>query len=80
MSLYAKLIELHPELADADFNPVTGVIHLQDDSDGQGPYIARWDHPTIARPKDSDLGITRFQVIEGEVIAEAPALEAPAAE
>ena len=59
MNLYNKIIELRPELTADDFNPFTGTIRLQDDSDGNGPYIAKWEHPTVERPADEVLGITR---------------------
>ena len=83
MSLYEKIVSKHPELKVDDFHPVTGTILLQDESDGFGPYIARWEHPTLPQPSDEELGITRNAanvIIEGEVIPEVPALEAPADE
>ena len=83
MSLYHKIVEIYPELTVEEFHPVTGVIMLRDDSDGFGPYIAKWDHPTLAQPSDETLGITRNAanlIIEGEVIAEVPAIEAPVVE
>jgi hypothetical protein len=51
MSLYEKIIALYPELADFDF--ASGVIILQ--NDGEGDYIAKWDHPTLPRPTDEEL-------------------------
>ena len=79
MSLYEKLIAKHPELTVEDFHPATGSILLQDDSDGFGPYIAKWEHPTLAQPSDSELGIKRAPaIIDLEAVVEAPALEAPA--
>ena len=54
MSLYEKIITLHPELTQADFSPA-GIIRLQNDSDGRGDYIAEWGHPTLARPTDEQL-------------------------
>jgi hypothetical protein len=69
MSLYEKVIAIHPELKPEDFHPATGSILLQDDSDGFGPYIAKWEHPTIAQPSDAELGITRKNA-ETEVPAE----------
>lgn len=53
MSLYDKLIKLYPELANFDF--ASGVITLQNDSDGRGDYIAKWEHPTLPRPTDEEL-------------------------
>jgi len=52
MTLYEKVKALYPELEDKDF--IT-VITLQDDSDGRGAYIAKWDHPTLPRPTDEQL-------------------------
>ena len=51
--LYKKLIKIYPELATFDFT--NGVITLQNDSDGKGDYIAKWEHPTLARPTDEEL-------------------------
>jgi hypothetical protein len=61
MSLFEKIIEIYPELAVVDLlqNPfVNGIIVLQNDSDGKGDYIAKWDHPTLPRPTDEQLGAT----------------------
>jgi hypothetical protein len=38
-----------------DFDPLYGSIHLQNDSDGKGDYIAKWEHPTLAQPTQEDL-------------------------
>jgi hypothetical protein len=51
--MYDKLIKLYPELTDFDF--ASGVITLQNDSDGKGDYIASWNHPTLAKPTDEEL-------------------------
>jgi hypothetical protein len=83
MSLYAKLVEKHPELTADDFHPATGTILLQDDSDGFGAYIAKWEHPTLEQPSDSELGITRNAanvIIEGEIIPDVAVLEGPTAD
>ena len=53
MSLYEKIIALYPELADYDF--ADGDITLQNDGDGKGDYIAKWEHPTLAKPTDEEL-------------------------
>lgn len=52
MTLYDKIISLYPELTDHDFMTV---ITLQNDSDGKGDYIAKWEHPTLARPTEEQL-------------------------
>jgi hypothetical protein len=52
MTLVEKIKTLYPELTLEDF--IT-VITLQNDSDGKGDYIAKWDHPTLARPTTAQL-------------------------
>ena len=53
MTLYDKIIALYPSLTNQDFMTV---IALQNDSDGKGDYIAKWEHPTLARPTEQQLG------------------------
>ena len=52
MSLSDKIKQLYPQLEDKDF---TTVILLQNDSDGKGDYIAKWDHPTLTKPTEDQL-------------------------
>ena len=54
MLLVEKIKQLFPELTDFDFGRM-GKITLQNDSDGKGDYIAKWEHPTLARPTDEEL-------------------------
>ena len=56
MTLYEKIIALYPELTVDDFMVFTGTIKLQNDSDGKGDYIKEWNHPTLAKPTDEQLG------------------------
>ena len=53
MTLYDKIIAIYPQLEQRDF---MNVIILQNDSDGKGDYIAKWEHPTLPRPTDEQLG------------------------
>jgi hypothetical protein len=55
MTLFEKIKSIYPELVDMDFHPSRGVITLQNDSDGKGDYIAKWEHPTLARPTEQQL-------------------------
>ena len=48
MNLYDKIIAIYPQLTDNDF---LTVITLQNNSDGKGDYIAKWEH-TLPRPTD----------------------------
>jgi hypothetical protein len=52
MNLYEKIKAAYPALTDNDF--IT-TIRLQNDSDGRGDYIAKWEHPTLPRPTDEQL-------------------------
>ena len=52
MTLYEKIKAIYPNLNDQDFRTV---INLQNNSDGKGDYIAKWEHPTLARPTDEEL-------------------------
>lgn len=54
MTLYDKIKSIYPSLTDSDFMP-NGTILLQNDSDGRGDYIAKWEHPTLPRPTDEEL-------------------------
>jgi hypothetical protein len=55
MSIFEKIKEIYPSLIDADFDLNKGTIFLQNDSDGKGDYIAKWEHPTLARPTEEQL-------------------------
>ena len=55
MALYDKILALRPNLTQADFEPDTGTIMLQNDSDGKGDYIKEWNHPTETKPTQEEL-------------------------
>jgi hypothetical protein len=50
--LYDKIMAIYPQLEQQDF---LTTIRLQNDSDGKGDYIAKWEH-TLPRPTDEQLG------------------------
>jgi hypothetical protein len=52
MTLYEKIMAIYPQLEQQDF---LTVIILQNDSDGKGDYIAKWEHPTLAKPTQEQL-------------------------
>ena len=54
MNLYEKITAVYPQLRIIDFN-TQGTIELRNDSDGNGDYIARWEHPTLAQPTQEQL-------------------------
>ena len=53
--MFEKILKIYPELTITDFHPTLGTIHLQNDSDGKGDYIAKWEHPTLAKPTAEQL-------------------------
>ena len=53
MTLFEKILVIYPELTEYDF--IRAGITLQNDSDGRGDYIAKWEHPTLAKPTDEQL-------------------------
>ena len=55
LSLNQKIKKLYPSLTNDDFDPETGTILLQNDSDGKGDYIKSWNHPSLAKPTQSQL-------------------------
>jgi hypothetical protein len=50
--LYEKIMAIYPQLEPQDF---LTTITLQNDSDGKGDYIAKWEHK-LPRPTDEQLG------------------------
>lgn len=53
MTLTEKIVDIYPELSGTPFIKVG--IHLQNDSDGRGDYIAEWNHPTYPQPTPEQL-------------------------
>lgn len=43
MSLYDEIVKVYPELKDYSFAHNSQIM-LQDDSDGVGAYIAKWEY------------------------------------
>lgn len=50
MTLYEKIVSIYPELTMMDF---VKSISLQ--NDGEGDYIALWQHPTLPEPTQEQL-------------------------
>ena len=56
MILSEKIMAIYPSITEEDFSyPNKETITLQNDSDGRGDYIAKWEHPTLAKPTDEQL-------------------------
>lgn len=54
MTLVEKIKALYPELPNEPWF-LHGIV-IQNDSNGNGDYIAKWEHPTLACPTDEQLG------------------------
>ena len=55
MTLSEKITLLYPELTYKDFVGENVTISIQNDSDGKGDYIAKWEHPTLPKPTAEQL-------------------------
>jgi len=62
MTLHEKIIAIHPQLTGVSVDnpdgfdwPNQDYIELRNDSDGNGDYIAKWEHPTLAQPTQEQL-------------------------
>lgn len=55
MTLYEKILFIYPSLMLSDFYGNNSLITLQNDSDGRGDYIAKWEHPTLPKPTEEQL-------------------------
>ncbi len=58
MTLPEKIMALYPSLTIQDF---LTVIILQNDADGTGDYIAKWEHPTLSKPTQEQLNALKEQ-------------------
>ena len=54
MELWEKIVNEYPETAENSFQVFRELIILQDDSDGQGAYISKWEY---SKPLPSGLKI-----------------------
>ena len=55
MSIFDKIIEVYPELAENQLKAFEQIIVLQDDADGNGVFIAQWNYEQPI-PKGLKLG------------------------
>lgn len=53
MTLSEKIKAIYPELPNEPWS--FHGIEIQDDSDGRGEYIAKWEHLTLPRPTEEQL-------------------------
>ena len=55
MTLSEKIMLMYPEITYSDFIGIGATISIQNDSDGKGDYIAKWEHPTLPKPTAEQL-------------------------
>jgi len=59
MTLVEKIQSIYPDLTWEDFDYFglknKGTILIQDNSDGNGAFIAKWEHPTHSQPTIEQL-------------------------
>ena len=52
--LVTKIKKVHTSLSDDDLNN-SEIIELQNNLDGRGDYIKKWEHPSLAKPTQDQL-------------------------
>ena len=52
MTLVETIQNIYPELTSNDF---VDIVQIVNNSDGNGDYIAKWEHPTLAQPTQEQL-------------------------
>ena len=51
-----KIKKIYSDLTDDDMTPMQGgTSTLQNNSDGRGDFIAKWEHPSLSMPTQSQL-------------------------
>ena len=53
MQLIDKIKAIYPDLTDKEF--IDGSVRVDNRHDGNGAYIAKWEHPTLAQPTQEQL-------------------------
>ena len=54
MTIIDKIKAIYPDFSENDLVPMGNII-IQNDSNGKGDYIAKWNHPTLAEPTAEQL-------------------------
>ena len=56
MDIFKQLYELYPDLEE-EYKINNSLFEVRDDSDGYGPYIDQWNHPTLPKPTQSQIPV-----------------------
>lgn len=54
MTIIDKIKAIYPQINNDDFSP-HGTIIVQDNCDGMGPFIAKWEYPNFLQPTIDQL-------------------------
>ena len=58
MDIFTQLYTLYPDLEE-EYRNNDRLFTIQDDMNGDGPYISEWNHPTLTKPTQSQLPVYR---------------------
>jgi len=58
MDIFTQLYTLYPNLEE-EYRNNDRLFTIQDDMNGDGPYISEWNHTTFAKPTQSQLPVYR---------------------
>jgi hypothetical protein len=55
MGLFEQIVAVYPDITIEDTFPPRNYFRIQNDLDGNGEYIAEWNHPTYPEPTEDEL-------------------------
>ena len=58
MDIFTQLYTLYPDLEE-EYRNNDRLFTIQDDMNGDGPYISEWNHQTLTKPTQSQLPVYR---------------------
>lgn len=65
MDIFTQLYALYPDLEE-EYRNNDRLFTIQDDMNGDGPYISEWNHPTLTKPTQSQLPVYRDYRLSSE--------------
>ena len=74
MDIFTQLYALYPNLEE-EYRNNDRLFTIQDDVNGDGPYISEWRHPTLTKPTQSQLPVYRDYRLATERLSQYVLLE-----
>ena len=65
MDIFTQLYTLYPDLEE-EYRNNDRLFIIQDDMNGDGPYISEWNHQTLTKPTQSQLPVYRDYRLSSE--------------